>query len=396
MQTDYEYLAISLASLSGLPVRLYFDDKFTSLHHHTAFKPDLAILEEQRIFERRENVSYYVDENFLCYGLFRAKADRAALLIGPVAQMRIDQGAVVRILRTIGERAERATELLNYFSAIPSYPLRNFLQILCTVNYFINGDKLEVSDLLLDEDTALLAEPIQPPAELPEEAVVHNTMELERMLLSCVEHGRTDEIRALFRRPAAGRAGTMSGDALRQQKNLLICTATLVTRAAVRGGLDVETAFALSDVYIQKAELLNNYVALTRLTAEMVLDFTARVEALRCGVDDSKLLRAARGYILQHLDEGVTTADLARALGRSRTYLCKLFAEQTGQTINRYVAGVKMDEAKRLLEITKKTIMEISVQLGFSSQSYFQNVFKQHTGITPHAYRQQVNLLPDL
>ena len=109
MQTDYENLAISLASLSGLPVRLYFDDTFTSLHHHTKFKPDLAILEEQRIFESRGNVSYYVDENFLCYGLFRAKADRAALLIGPVAQMRIDQGAVVRILRTIGERTERAT-----------------------------------------------------------------------------------------------------------------------------------------------------------------------------------------------------------------------------------------------------------------------------------------------
>lgn len=392
MQTDYENLAISLASLSGLPVRLYFDDTFTSLHHHTKFKPDLAILEEQRIFESRGNVSYYVDENFLCYGLFRAKADRAALLIGPVAQMRIDQGAVVRILRTIGERPERATELLNYFSAIPSYPLRNFLQILCTVNYFINGDKLEVSDLLLEEGAALLETPVQPPAELPEEAVVHNTMELERMLLSCVEHGRTDEIRALFRRPAVGRAGTMSGDALRQQKNLLICTATLVTRAAVRGGLDIETAFALSDVYIQKAELLNNYVALTRLNAEMVLDFTARVEALRCGVGDSKLLRAARGYILQHLDESVTTADLARALGRNRSYLCKLFVEQTGQTINRYVAGVKIDEARRLLEITKKTIAEISMQLGFSSQSYFQNVFKQHTGITPHAYRQQAGM----
>ena len=87
-------------------------------------------------------------------------------------------------------------------------------------------------------------------------------------MLSYVEYGRTNDMKRFFQRPVSGRPGKMAPDAIRQQKNLIVCTATLVTRAAIRGGLDPETAFNLSDMYIQKAELLNNYVALTRLNVK--------------------------------------------------------------------------------------------------------------------------------
>lgn len=385
MGTDYEYLAASLASLTGLPVRLYRDGRFCGLHHHTKFKPDLAILEEEKIFRNPGSVSYYMDENFLYYGLFRVRKNDVALIIGPVAQMAVNTTAVIRILRTIGESIQRAKELQDYLSALPAYPLRNFLQILCTVNYFINGEKTDVGELLLGGEEVL---PIPVPMqEKVPDAAVHNTMELEELMLSHVEYGRVDEIQALFQQPASGRAGKLAEDTLRQQKNLLICTATLVTRAAIRGGLDRETAFALSDQYIQKAELMSGCEALTRLNAQMVLDFTQRVNAAKSGIHNSKLVRHARDYILSHISELITTDALSRELGMNRTYLCALFVEETGQTINQYVTRVKMEEAKRLLEITSKSTAEIAEYLGYSTQSYFQRVFKKHTGMTPGEYR---------
>jgi len=388
MKTDYPYLAQSLASLSGLPVRHYVDERFQGLYHQAKFKPDLAIIEEKHIFQAQSPVSYYMDENLLCYGLLRIPTDDVALLAGPVAQLRIDRSAAGRILRRIGEPLTRTTELLNYFSVMPTYPLQNFLQILCTIHYFVNGTKLDVSELLLDKEMPLVLP--APEKEVPfSETPVHNTYELEQEMLSLVEHGRTNQVRSLFQQPTAGRAGTMAADALRQQKNLLICTATLVTRAAIRGGLDTETAFALSDVYIQKAELLGNFVDLTRLNAQMVMDFTNRVALLQGGDENPKQLLPARNYILSHISEPVTTAALARALGRNRTYLCTLFLEQTGMTVNQYVTAVKIDEARRLLEVTKKTAAEISEYLGFSSQSYFQNVFRKVCGMTPKAYRER-------
>ena len=152
MGTDYEYLAKSISSLAALPVRLYRQGVFQHLYHHTKFKPDLAILEEPNIFRCEENISYYMDENFLYYGLFRVKKDQIALLIGPVSQMPVTTSSAVNILRSMGESASRVKELTDYFSTIPGYPLRTFLQILCTVNYFINGEKTDVAQLLLDEN----------------------------------------------------------------------------------------------------------------------------------------------------------------------------------------------------------------------------------------------------
>lgn len=388
---DYDYLAQSLAALSGVPVRIYIDGKFAGLHHHTKFKPDFAITEEENIFRNSGNVSYYMDENFLYYGLFRSTKDSVALVMGPVAQVTVDRTMAIKLLRSMGESVSRAGEIVDYFSAIPSYPLRNFLQILCTVNFFLNGEKLDVSQLLLTEETL-------PPIPFTEDAdkettprTAHNTDELEAMMISCVEYGRVDEIQKLFQQPVAGRAGTMAADTLRQEKNLVICTATLVTRAAIRGGLDRATAFFLSDTYIQKAELMKDYAGLLRLNARMVEDFTQRVAEARCGTGASQLIRSAREYILTHLDEPITTEDLSRAMRMNRTYLCKRFQEETGMTVNHYVTTVKMDEARRLLEVTKKTSAEIAEVLGYSSQSYFQSVFKKSTGKTPGEYRAKEN-----
>ena len=56
---DYNYLAESLAALAGVPVRIYRDGRFLSLHH-TRFKPDFAITEEENIFKIAGDVGYYM------------------------------------------------------------------------------------------------------------------------------------------------------------------------------------------------------------------------------------------------------------------------------------------------------------------------------------------------
>ena len=386
MIQDYEYLAESLASLSGLPVRYYLNGKFCGMFHHTKFKPDLAILEEPNIFAGKRNVSYYMDDNLLCYGLFRVKDDDVALVIGPVTPMKMDSRTIAAILRKIGEPLSRSDELASFFASMPSYPLRNFLQILCTVNYFINHEKTNVEEYILGEETDIRIE-TAPQSDYLSEPSVHNTMELEEQMLSYVEYGMTSKMKKLYQRPMSGRPGKMAPEAIRQQKNLIVCTATLVTRAAIRGGLDYETAFGLSDLYIQKSELLSDYVALARLNAQMVMDFTERVEKIRGGKEVSKLTINVRNYIFEHISETITTDDMAAALGWNRTYLCKKFRDENQVTLNNYIQTIRIDEAKRLLRLTKKSLSEIALSLGYSSQSHFQKLFKKISGTTPMTYR---------
>ncbi len=393
MQTDYEYMALSLANLSGLPVRLYKNEKFVKLYHHNKFKPDLAILEEKKIFKNTSLISYYMTDSFLFYGLFRSLKDPICLVFGPVSPIQLDRLAINQILRSIGEPQSRYTELHNYLMAMPSYPLANFLQILCTINYFINGEKIDVSDLLLDEHIEILFSNDRVINDTQSSVkTAHNTLELEQLLLSSVEYGRVHEIEELFKTPPAGRAGTMAQDALRQEKNLFICTVTLVTRAAIKGGLDHETAFALSDLYLQKSEMMTEYIEVSKLQAQMILDFTKRVANVDIHNKTSKLMRIAKDYILNHINEPITTAALAKELGLNRTYLCKLFQDEVSMTVNNYITNIKINEAKYLLEVTQKTLSEISEYLGFSSQSYFQNVFKKEVNMTPSEYRKSKEL----
>ncbi len=390
---DYEYMALSLANLSSIPVRLYRDGKFTGLFHCSKFKPDLAILEEPNIFKNKASISYYMTEEFLIYGLFRVKKEDVAMVLGPIAQLPVDRTRAGRILLSIGESPARTQELQNYLSSIPTYPLRNFLQILCTFSYFLNEEKWNVSDLLLEDlpDPPLDSWDEQPQTQ-PEMQTSHNTYDLEQELLSYIEHGRPDALEQLFQMPATGRAGTMAQDTLRQQKNLLIVIATLSSRAAIRGGMNPEAAFGLSDLYIQKAELMRSFEGLTRLYAQITMDYAKKVADLQCGEHSRKLIRSARQYILEHINTRITTDELAQALGRNRSYLCAYFKEETGMTVNDYITHIKMDEAKRLLRYSKKSLRAIAEQLGYSTQSYFQNVFKKNVGITPLEYRTETHI----
>ena len=70
------------------------------------------------------------------------------------------------------------------------------------------------------------------------------------------------------------RGGVIANDGLRQFKNTFIVTATLASRAAIKGGMDAEDALSLSDDYIRKCELMSGVDSIVNLQYHMVLDYT--------------------------------------------------------------------------------------------------------------------------
>ena len=66
----------------------------------------------------------------------------------------------------------------------------------------------------------------------------------------------------------------------------------------------------------------------------------------------------------------VTTEELAQALGTNRTYLCRMFREETGETVQDYVTGLKMDEAKRLLDIFTSNTFSPNIVLKLVSPAH--------------------------
>lgn len=94
-------------------------------------------------------------------------------------------------------------------------------------------------------------------------------------------------------------------------------------------------------------------------------------------------------YMNENYAENITLESLSRDFYINPSYLCRLFKEVTNLTIIEYLNQVRVKNAELFLTTTDKSIMEISQLLGFSSQTYFNRVFKGIMTITPSEYRKQ-------
>lgn len=140
------------------------------------------------------------------------------------------------------------------------------------------------------------------------------------------------------------------GNPLRQAKDELIVSITLVTRAAIRGGMIPETAFSLSDHYIQAAENCPDQDGLADISDAMYHDFTWKVHELKQQPGLSPAVQACRTYIQKHLNEPFSLEDIARDSGYTPYYLSSLFKKETGCTLKSYAAQRETGSGKTALK----------------------------------------------
>ena len=98
---------------------------------------------------------------------------------------------------------------------------------------------------------------------------------------------------------------------------------------------------------------------------------------------ESMIANQVNAYIQSHIYEKLSTTRIADALGFSNSYVCSEFKKATGTTITKHLTACKINEAKYLLERGEYSATEISDMLQFSSVTYFCNIFKKYSGMTP-------------
>lgn len=94
----------------------------------------------------------------------------------------------------------------------------------------------------------------------------HTFYARERMQYDAIRSGQVEQILSLLQQKPDGTEGILSKDQLRNSKNMFIAGITLFTRAAIDGGVPEETAYSLSDGYIQTVEECTNSVSIEKLS----------------------------------------------------------------------------------------------------------------------------------
>lgn len=98
-------------------------------------------------------------------------------------------------------------------------------------------------------------------------------------------------------------------------------------------------------------------------------------------------IRAALVYIHRHLDKSFGAAETAAALGIPRSTLDHRFIENIGHAIGREILEQRLRRAKRLLKDETVKLKAVAAACGFCNASYFTNVFRRETGLTPKDWR---------
>ena len=92
-------------------------------------------------------------------------------------------------------------------------------------------------------------------------------------------------------------------------------------------------------------------------------------------------------YISTHYNEDISLEDLSNLTYLNKYYLVHSFKEYIGYSPINYLINVRIAESKHLLSTTDYPISKIAMQIGFSSHSYFCQIFKKETGYSPLQYR---------
>lgn len=92
-------------------------------------------------------------------------------------------------------------------------------------------------------------------------------------------------------------------------------------------------------------------------------------------------------YIELHYDEKIKVETLAAMINYNTQYFTRYFKQHTGETPIEYVTRIRLEKALEMLMDTDKSVLDISLDCGFESCSYFIKRFTKFKKQTPHSYR---------
>jgi AraC family transcriptional regulator len=100
-------------------------------------------------------------------------------------------------------------------------------------------------------------------------------------------------------------------------------------------------------------------------------------------------LRQITDWMAEHVAEEFNLDRLAAQAGLSKFYFNRLFKSTMGVSPSHHHITLRMDAARRLLRETKKSVVEIALDIGYANPSHFAQLFRRETGLSPSDYRRQ-------
>ncbi|MCI0569454.1 MAG: AraC family transcriptional regulator [Myxococcaceae bacterium] len=124
----------------------------------------------------------------------------------------------------------------------------------------------------------------------------------------------------------------------------------------------------------------------SRVRALLEIPGTTRTTRLRGGLSPAAL-RRVQLFVEANLGRPLHLQDLAQRSGLSPFHFARAFKQSMGVTPHAFVQQRRVERARELLRTSDRSLGEVALETGFSSQSHFTTVFRRVTGLTPSVVR---------
>ena len=116
---------------------------------------------------------------------------------------------------------------------------------------------------------------------------------------------------------------------------------------------------------------------------------SSRLSSTRYESDTVEKIEQTIGYMMDHLDQPLQVTTLAAMACVSPSHYFALFKRRTGCAPMDYFTRLRMEQARKLLDSTSRSVKEVAAALGYDDPFYFSRVFKAVNRVAPSYYRQQ-------
>ena len=283
-----------------------------------------------------------------------------------------------------------------------NYHLTSFTQVIhqgCLLYYLLYRKHIDFNEVLkdnffkqplVDSIEEKLKSDFTTLRQIAEDNITFFPLAYETHIINAIEYGDPEQLINAVEKLSRQQPllNQLLEDPLHSSKVLYMTLIILGARASIRAGLIPDVAHKLTVFYLDKIENTSDMQELAKLQLTSLLDFTMRVQKINT-LTFSRPVLDAIFFIHKNLYDNVSLEKVATELHFNKSYLARLFKKEMNETIGEFILREKVEEAKRLLMVSKHSLLDISVLLHFNDQSHFTKVFKQFVGLTPKKYRDQ-------
>jgi transcriptional regulator GlxA family with amidase domain len=166
---------------------------------------------------------------------------------------------------------------------------------------------------------------------------------------------------------------------------------SLYTSAGVTAGMDLALALVEEDFGREVALATARELVMFLKRPGGQAQFSAQLSEQ---LAEHEPLRELQSYIVDHPNEDHSVSRLARRLAMSPRNFARVFTREVGTTPARFVASVRVETARRLLEETSEPLEAICAKSGLGTPESMRRAFLRALGIAPGRYRERFNNSP--